>query len=225
MLWHFPGAHLSFDCFSIWHTFLRFLLEITCFFMYRARHVGKIWPPLPSICRPGWSLKFWLFGIKNMTWKNISSNCPFPPVRTRSKDWLQSYCLIHCRELLRLQQINIFILINNVLNCFGTGMTIMGQSPGVYMQKMACLSWVEIRLFHLKQVVSSKWCKRRLAGKMNLQLLISKIPPPYNVHLLTKKLPGKVMFLRNSNKSHPALYPFLQDKQSDNMLWGLLFPP
>ena len=73
-------------------------------------------------------------------------------------------------------------------------MTIMGQSPGVYMQKMACLSWVEIRLFHLKQVVSSKWCQRRLAEKMNLQLLIGKIPPPYNVHvhlLTTKKLPGK----------------------------------
>lgn len=138
--------------------------------------------------------------------KNISSDCPFPPVRTRSKDWLQSYCLIHCRELLRLQQINISILINNVLNFFGIGMTIRGQSPGVYMQKMACPSWVEIRLFHLKQVVSSRWCKRRLAGKMNLQLLISKIPPPYNVHLLTKKkLPGKVMFLRNSNKSHPAM--------------------
>lgn len=223
MLWHFPGAHLSFDCFSIWYTFLRFCWKyrvFPCIELDMLATLATTTKHLQTRLKP----QVWAFWNQKHDVKKISSDCPFPPVRTRSKDWLQSYCLIHCREQLRLQQINTLILINNVLNCFGIGMTIMGQSPGVYMQKMACLSWVEIRLFHLKQVVSSKWCKRRLAGKMNLQLLISKIPPPYNVHLLTKKLPGKVMFLRNSNKSHPALYPFLQDKQSDNMLWGLLFP-
>lgn len=101
----------------------------------------------------------------------------------------------------------------------------MGQSPGVYMQKMACLSWVEIRLFHLKQVVSSKWCKRRLAEKINLQLLISKIPLPYNVHLLTKKNARKSDVPTQFQQIPPSIvpicflsvpskcYPFLQYKQ------------
>lgn len=214
MLWHFPGVKklrrrdIPIKAYGI--LFYDFCWKYRVFPCIELDMLAKFGHHYQASADPAEasSLGFW---NQKHDVKQISSDCPFPPVRTRSKDWLQSYCLIHCREHLRLQQINILILINNVLNCFGIGMTIMGQSPGVYMQKMACLSWVEIRLFHLKQVVSSKWCKRRLAERMNLQLLISKIPLPYNVHLLTKKnCPEKwCSYAITTNPTQHCTYLFL----------------